>query len=204
MHLKDLQQHGLRRIDMAGAAVLTVASLAGYLTTVAPFLEQRAITAGLRSEMRVQREKASELKAAIATVKERMQAVRLEMATGSVRLDSTAHINRRIAGLTKSLSECELEVDDVKTAPICSSPRYDLVPITVTGRGAYRQCVKFLQRLCSTFCDMSVMQIELTGNPARCEEPEQFRFDLFWYAAPGDPVRKASSEKLSDDVVPRS
>jgi hypothetical protein len=92
----------------------------------------------------------------------------------------------------------------VKTAPICRSLRYDLVPITMTGRGAYRQCVKFLQGLCSTFRDMSVMQIELSGNPARRDEPEQFRFDLFWYAAPGDPVRKASSEEPSDGGVPRT
>lgn len=204
MHLKGLQQHGLRRIDVAGAAILILVSLTGYLTTVAPFFEQRAITAALRSEVQAQQDKASELKAAIAAVKERLQAVRLEMGTGSVRLDSTTHVNRRIAGLTKSLSECELDVDDVKTGPICSSPRYDLVLITVMGRGAYRQCVEFLHGLCSTFRDMSVIQIELSGNPAQSEEAERFRFDLFWYAAPGDAVRNASAEKSSDEVVPRS
>jgi hypothetical protein len=79
VHLKDLQPYGLRRIDMAGAAVLIVASLAGYLTAVAPFLQQRAITARLRSEMQAQREKASQLKTAIAAVKERLQAIQLEM-----------------------------------------------------------------------------------------------------------------------------
>lgn len=201
MHLTGLKQHGLHRIDAAGATVLAVVSLAGYLMAVGPFLEQQAVTARLCHEMQAQQEKAAELKTAIAAAKERLESIRLEMAASSIGLDSASHINRRIAGLTKSLSECELDVDDVKTGPICRSPRYDLVPITVTGRGAYRQCVKFSHRLCSMFRDMSVMQIELSGNPARFEEPEQFRFDLFWYAAPGSPGRSPASEASSFEAA---
>jgi Tfp pilus assembly protein PilO len=204
VYLTDVKQHGLCRIDAAGAAVLAVVSLIGCLTTVGPLLEQQAVTARRHDEMQTQQGKASELKAAIATVKERLETVRLETAGNSVQLEAGSHINRRIAGLTASLSKCGLDVDDVKTGPICSSPRYDLVPITITGRGTYRQSVSFFRGLCSTFRDMSVMQIELSGHPARSEEPEQFRFDLFWYAAPGDPVRNASSERPSDGVVPRS
>ncbi len=196
MHLTSLKQHGLHRIDLAGSAVLLVVSLVAFLTTVDPLLEQRALTASLRREMQSRQERAAELKAAMATVKERLSAVRLEMAANSIHFDPAAHINRRIARLTESFSECGLEVDDVKTGRISSSPRYDLVPITVTGRGEYRQCVKFFHGLCTMFRDISVMQIELSGNPARSEEPEQFRLDLFWYAAPERPARTAAGETL--------
>jgi Tfp pilus assembly protein PilO len=197
VHPKDGRYRGLCRIDVAGIGICAAAALLFSLTTVAPLVAQRAVTARRRGEMQTQAEKASQLKAVIAKVRERLAAVRQEQAACAVQLDPAAHINRRVAGLTEFFSACGLQVDDVQTGRVSSTVRYDLVPITITGKGPYQQCLKFFRGLCSVCPDMSLIRIELTGNPARPAEPEQFRFDLFWYAAPSSPAPNASSNQAA-------
>ena len=189
------RKYSLLRIDAAGMGVCVLASLIWYLTMGGPALDQRSATAGLRHEIRTQQGRASELRAAIAAVEEQLASVRQELAEGTIPLDSTARINRRIAGLTEFFSRCDLQVDDVQTGRPTIGRQCDVVPITIVGKGAYRQCVRFLHGLCSAFPDLGVMRIELAGNPAQSLEPEMFRLELFWYAAPSGLVPAAASEK---------
>jgi Tfp pilus assembly protein PilO len=187
-----LGQHGVRRLDLAGTGVCLVLSLVCYLTTVGPVVRQRSATAALRREMQAQQEKAVKLKTTMGTTKERLHAVQQDLAATAVQLDAAVHLNRRIAGLTRFLSACGLQIDDMQTGRVGSTSRYDLVPITIVGRGTYRQCVQLLHGLCATFPDMSVMRIELAGNPAQASEPDKFQIEMFWYAAPSRSTQNAS------------
>jgi len=187
-----LGQHGMRGLDVAGVGFCLVLSLVCYLTTVGPVVRQRSATAALRREMRTQQDKSAKLKTATARTKEHLRAVQQDLAATAIQLDAAVHLNRRVARLTQFLSECGLQVDDVQTGRIGSTSRYDLVPITLVGRGAYRQCVTLLHGLSATFPDMSVMRIELAGNPAQPAEPDRFQLEMFWYAAPSRSTQNAS------------
>ena len=179
-------------IDAAGIGVCVLASVAGYMALVNPFLQTRSAATDLCREMETRHKKVAELESSVAMVKDRLDAAQQQLATGAIQLESAAHINKRIAGVTEFLSRCDLHVDDVQTGRVSSGLQYDLVPITIVGRGAYAQCVKLLQGLCSKYPDMSVMRIELAGSPTERAETEKFRFELFWYAAPGKPAPKAA------------
>jgi hypothetical protein len=181
------------RIDVIGVGVCAVISLLWYLTTVNPLLAQRLRTADLRRQIRDQQQKTEELKIAMASAHQQLGAVRRDLAASGVELDRAAHINRRIALLTEFFAGCDLHVDDVQTGRICKGLQCDLVPITLVGRGAYDQCVRFLHGLCATFPDMSVMRIEFKGNPSPSAPSEQFRFEMFWYAAPDSSARSEAA-----------
>jgi Tfp pilus assembly protein PilO len=198
-HGTGSRQHSLLRIDGAALGLCALASLLWYVTTVRPLVEQRSVTARLRQEMQGQQEKGTELREGLVKVKERLVAVRREQAAGAMQLDSAARINQRIAELTQFLAECNLQVDDVQTGRASSNIRYNLIPITIVGRGPYRECVKLLHGLCAKCPDMSVMRIDLSGNPAQPAGPETFRLELFWYAAPGSPVQNAAEERRPGD-----
>ena len=189
------KKYSLLRIDAAGIGVCVLASLIWYVTMGGPALDQRSATAGLRQEIRTQQERASELQSAIAVVEEQLVSVRQELAESTISLDSTARINKRIAGLTEFFSHCGLQVDDVQTGRPTIGRQCDVVPITIVGKGAYRQCVKFLHGLCSAFPDLGVMRVEVAGKAAQSSEPAMFRLELFWYAAPSGLVPAAASEK---------
>jgi Tfp pilus assembly protein PilO len=199
-----MRQTGVRHIDAAAIGLCVLASLLWYVTTARPLVKQRSVTAKLRRASQDQQQKAAELKEGIAKVKERLGIVRREQTAGAIQLDSAARINKRIAELTQFLAECHLQVDDVQTGRASSNARYHLIPITIVGRGPYRECVKFFQGLCAKCPDMSVMHIDLTGNPAQPADPETFRFELFWYAAPGHPIPKAARERRTGIPSPPS
>jgi hypothetical protein len=189
------------RIDAAGIGACAVISLLWYVMTISPLLEQRSRTADLRHEIGDQRQKAEQLKDAMASAQQQLETVRRELAAGGVQLDSAAHINRRIAVLTEFFTDCALHIDDVQTGRISRGLQCDLVPITIVGRGAYPQCIRFLRGLSSTFPDMSVMRIEFRGTPAPVTQPEQFRFEMFWYAAPNSAVQSLASERIRNLVA---
>jgi len=182
---------GLFWIDAAGVGACLLASLMGYVALVNPLLQKRSAAAGLQREMETRQQKATELESAVAAAQERLTAARQQLAASAVQLESASHINKRIAGVTEFFSRCELHVDDVQTGRVSGGLQYDLVPITILGRGGHRQCVQLLQGLCSKYPDMSVMRIELSGNPAEPASSGKFRLELFWYAAPSGSTPKA-------------
>jgi len=196
-----LKKLDLFHIDAAGVMVCVLASLAFYAVTVRPFLERRSAMAEQRRELKGLACKASELEAAQAQEQGRLAAVKSDLAASTVRLDSTTHINTRIARLAAFFADFELEVDDVRTGPVCRGLHCDVVPMTIVGRGSYEWYGRFLRGLCAAFPDMSVVKIELTGKPARPSESETFRFELFWYAVSETPVAVAQGTSFPGSVT---
>ena len=194
MLLTPLKRSGFQGVDAAGIVASVLVLLVFYLAAIGPLLQQRSAAAGLRREVRAQREKVADLQAAEATVRQRLAAVQQELAASPLQLDSAAHINRRIAGLTEFFSSCALHIDSVKTGQVSSGLQYDLVPIAIVGRGGYQQCVRLLHGLGSMFPDMAVIRVELAGNPATPSALEKCRFDLFWYATPGQPAGRTAND----------
>jgi len=198
---RSLQKLARFHIDVAGVTVCILASLAFHAVTVRPLLQRRSATAQQRRELHGLARKASELDAALAQEQDRLDTLKAELAASSVTLDSTTHINKRIAGLASFFADCELEVDDVRTGKTCRGLHCDVVPMTIVGRGSYERYGRFLHGLCSAFPDMSVVKIELTGNPARASESEKFRFELLWYAASEAQVAAALRTNFPDSFM---
>ncbi len=182
---------GLLRVDAVGIGACLLLSLMGYVTLVNPVLQKQSTAAARQQEMETRQKKAAELESAVATAQERLATARQQLAVSAVQLESATHVNRRIAGVTEFFSSCALHVDDVQTGRVSAGSQYDLVPITILGRGGYQQWVKLLHGLCAKYPDMSVMRIELSGNPAESVDSGKFRFELFWYAAPSGAAPKA-------------
>jgi Tfp pilus assembly protein PilO len=173
----------LWQIDAAGIVVCIVASLLAYLVGVRQLIEQRSLLAGQREKLAVQREKFSKLEASMLSLRQQSVILQEQLAQSEIELESADQINRRIAELTTLFGDCSLEVDDVQTGKIVTGPKSDLVPISIAGRGGYRQCAAFLHKLCRTFPDISVTRFDLTGNPARPRELGKFHLELLWHAA---------------------
>ncbi len=195
------KRSSLLAIHAAGVGTCVLLSLIGYATLVGPFLQQQSGVVKLRQEMEARQKKATDLESALAKGQERLAALQQELMDGAVRLESAAHVNKRIAAVTELFSACDLHVDDVQTGSVSGGQQYDLVPITIVGRGAYQQCAKLLHGLCSEYPDMSVLRVDLTGNPAQTSEVGKFRLELFWYAAPSGPVKKAVNAKADGGSV---
>lgn len=183
MDLSTGKKMALWQIDAAGIVICIVASLMAYLVGVGQLVERRSLLAGQRQKLAIEREESAKLEASMSSLREHSLAVQEELAQSEIELESTDQINRRIAELTTLLGDCTLELDDVETGDIFTGPKCDLVPISMAGRGGYKQCVAFLHKLCQTFPDVSVTRFDLAGDPAQPKESGKFRFELLWHAA---------------------
>ncbi len=192
---------GLLGIHAAGVGACVLLSLIAYVTLVDPLVRKQATAANLRQETQTRQKKVADLESALGTARERLGAMQQELTAGAVRLELAAHVNKRIASVTELFSTCALHVDEVQTGGVSSGSQYDLVPITVVGRGAYQQCARLLHGLCAEYPDMSILRIDLAGNPAAPGELGKFRLELFWYAAPSGPAQKGVDAKADGGSV---
>jgi len=195
------ERFALLRIDAAGIGLCAAASLVFYWAVIQPFLQRQTLVAEQQRELKSRQDKVVEINAATTEVRERVAHMQGDLAASSVRLESAAYINKRVAGLTQFFSDCELDVDDVQTGQVYNGVQYNLVPITVLGRGGYGQCVQFFRGLRSTFPDMGVARIELSRHPGQNAERGAFQFDLLWYAAPDRPSVVQNAESSTSKTV---
>lgn len=181
------ERYRLYQIDAAGIGVCAVVSLVFYWVAIQPVIQSRATVAGQRRDLEAKLTKIARVQTATAGVQEQLAHVQAALAASVIKLESAAHVNKRVVGLTQFFSDCGLEVDDVQTGAVRSGPQYDLVPITVVGQGPYKECIRFFHGLVAAFPDMSAVRIELSGTPGPAA-PEKFQFEFLWYAAPGKPA----------------
>lgn len=185
----------LLQIDIAGLLICIAASLATYFTQLKPLVEQRFFLVSQRHDLAVQRQESSKLGISMRTLDNQLVVVQDKLTKDKIKLESSDRINQRIAELTSLFNDSALEVDDVQTGNITIGLKYDLVPISIAGRGGYKQCVAFLGELHQTFADISIAGFELEGPPFLLSQESTgarpksanvagtFNFQLFWHTA---------------------
>ena len=198
MDLSTLKKRPFWQIDTVGTVVCVAASLWAYFGVLGPLIAQRSFLASQRQELARASERSCELKASMSILKNRLAVAQKELAQSEIKLEESWRINQHVADITTFLSDCELKVDQVQIGKILAGLRCDLVPISISGKGGYKQCAAFLHQVCRTFPDISVAAFELRGNPAKLGQPSTFRFELFWLAISETrirPLQIANSDK---------
>lgn len=167
-----------------GAVIAVAISLAGFLAVVRPGLRMRAQRVTMQREHDEQLRLLNELDATRVGVLEELSRIRRQLAASEVRLQSSRHLNARIAHIVESAAEGDIDIHETRPGNVRDHQRYMTVPIVLAGRGSYSSCAAFLHELHETLPDTGVMEFELIGNPADRETPATFRFNLVWYAGP--------------------
>jgi Tfp pilus assembly protein PilO len=190
MKLPNIKNRPLLPIDAAGVAVCIAISLVVYVIAIDPAVQKRALLAQQRRELATQYDKCAKLKTSMTGLESQLAGTQDELNHSRVRLMSADQVNTRIAELTGVFGDCKLEVDDVQIGPgpvetgRIGGLQVDMLPISITGRGGYKQSAMFLHELGKTFPDMGLAKLELWGDPAKPDEPRRFRFEFLWHTVP--------------------
>jgi len=176
-----------------GTVICLLASFVIYFAALKPLFEQRFFLDKQHQKLTIQREESLSLGVSMRTLDNQLAVVQEKLVKNEIKLESSDRINQRIAELTSLFNDCALEVDDIQTGKISIGPKFDLVSISIAGRGGYKQCVALLHKLHQTFADISVAKFELAGDPAKTGRPGTFSFQLFWHTA--STVRIAKCQK---------
>jgi len=95
-----------------------------------------------------------------------------------------SHVNKRISAISTLAAQSGLKIDDIQPGKSVSGSRYEMIPISVSGKGTYAKCLGFLHELRSVLPDTGVSALELAGRPSEESSEASYRFELLWYAAP--------------------
>jgi len=182
-----------RRIDLAGIAACLSITITAYILGLAPLLEKRSDLSGQRQTLAAKREEGRTINASLMTLKDQAIEVRDELAALDVTLQSKDRINHRLAELTDILGSCDLQIDRVQTGRIHPGPYCDMVPIQVSGRCTYLECIEALAQLHSTLADLSLVGVRVEAAPDSSQTRGQVVLDMVWLAAPGQTVAKGGS-----------
>lgn len=178
MRLPTIKNWTLLTIDAAGIAACLAISLVAYFIALDPLIQRLLLPVRQSRELAVQRDKLVQLQKQLAGPQG-------ELNRSGVKLLSPDQVNTRVAELTTAFGDCKLEVDDVRIGAVFPGPRFNVMPITITGRGGYKSvCTGLLHRLGEAFPDIALAKLELWGDPAKLQEPRRFRLDLLWHTAP--------------------
>ena len=172
------------RIDIAGAAACVVLSAVTYVAGVQPALQGRAGRQHQHEELRLQRQAVEDVSARLAAVKAQWRRAEEAVANDPLKLQPAERINQRIAEVGGLAGRCGLTLDDIQPGQIAPAGRCMMVPIRLTGRGAYRICTVFLHRLKETFPDTGVSSMLLSADNENPSQTASFQLGLVWHAAP--------------------
>lgn len=177
-----LDKWAFPRIDLAAIALMALGIVALYVLTVMPQHQRDQLQAQRGRELAARQNEAVKLSLQCRRTEKELANVRRELAASPVRLEPAAALNGRIAAVTRLASANRLKLEQVQPGEPTLAKGFSLVPINLTGSGAYRQWIDFLRCLPKEFPDTEIANFDLAGNPSESGSPTSFRVSLTWYA----------------------
>ncbi len=171
-------------VDALGAGICAVLTGIAVLMVVMPVVRKQSDQAALRADVNQQRQLAARFDESQRLLRKELDFVREELASSQLRLQPTQYLNTRMALIVELASGSSIVIDETRSGTVKAGPRYQTVPIHLSGTGSYSDSASFLHQLHLTLPDTGVVGFELSGKPDNPETPATFRFDLIWYAAP--------------------
>ncbi|MBI1367841.1 MAG: type 4a pilus biogenesis protein PilO [Planctomycetes bacterium] len=172
------------QIDAAALGACLLLTGAVYFVGLKPMLDRETERASQQERLIDLHSQSAQLATHLNDSRATLTRMRKKIEDSAIQLQSTAHLNKRLADVTALATECGLQVNEIQPGSITRGERYETVPINLAGTGYYSACANFLHRLQAAFPDTGVSAFEMTGKPADPKQPAGFTFNLIWYAAP--------------------
>jgi hypothetical protein len=182
--LHRLSQLATRQIHGLGIGTTIALTMLALLFGVRPLMQQHAATQVVRADLASVRAKVMSLTDEEARIITQIDRIHADLQSSSLRLQTAAYRNERLARLTELAARHRLAVDGLQTAEVEREEHYDMVPLHLAGSGSFPDCAAFLHNLNADFRDMGVNTFEMTGTPGPTQTDVSFVFEMIWYAAP--------------------
>ncbi len=194
------------RIDVAMAALWTLAGLAVWMLAVRPLLDHAAEASRQQEALALLGQEQETAQKQLADLTRRAAAARVQIAAAAVRPVALSSQNQRQAQIT-DLAESigrrragALRVEQLAWGAPVKSARYTAVGLRIAGTASYTACREFLSAIHNQFPDTGVVAFKLAGSPDVPGAPANLTLELVWYAAPpgaAKPPSPSASEGAS-------
>jgi len=175
---------GTLQMDIAALALCLGITAVGYLAVIQPILDVRATRRSERSELAAKQEQLTRHTITVSSLSKDL--ANLKKAAGelpAIQALPLQQSNQRLADLTHLAAQANLNVDELRTAAVVQCDRFQVVPIHLSGTGAFQKCSSFLHQVRQAFPDTAVSALTIARQPGMPAEDATFRIQLSWYAA---------------------
>lgn len=190
--MTDRNAPDLRLIDAAGLSGCVLLTVLAYTLVIGPTLSAAGQRARQREELAEKNRAASEAARAEALVERELEEARAKIDAVATTLRPAGDVNRQTAAIGDIAARQGFTVDEVQVGRLVPGDEFHTLPIRVAGEGSFRQTVRFLHGLHSELPGVAVSSFDMTGNPARADQPASVMINLAWYTAP-PPSHQASA-----------
>jgi Tfp pilus assembly protein PilO len=171
-------------IDAAGIALLLALSAAFYFLAMDPLLDRQSVRLAQNEELARKRQQAAAIGAQLNTTRSRLASARELVDQSTLKLQTAVQLNQRAAELMALADACSMQVHEIHPKPAVHRDRFDVIPIHLSGTGAYRDAARFMHELHKTHPDVGIAGFELAGNPGDPRQPATFKLIVSWHIAP--------------------
>lgn len=182
------------RIDAAGLALVAALAGAAYVIGVEPVYSEKAKIEEKRRLIEEQTRNASDAEQLVTRERGRLQDFRKRLEATSVRLESVTKLNQRLVKISQLVEKHKLAVQALDPGVATSEPEigtFRIVPIRMSGSGAFTGVGAFVRELSEMYKDVEVRTLSLSA-PAVNASPD--------LAAAGE-TRVAGSEKAGREAA---
>jgi Tfp pilus assembly protein PilO len=173
------------RIDGAALAGLCFLSVVAFFLQVKPLLTERHESVQLAQNLLDAEQRLNDGKHVHQKAVAELDAVKGALAKVEVSLESVQQLNARLTRLTQIATDSQLTIDVLEPGKTTVDGAYAGVLMRLSGRGPYRACTRFIQKIDHQMPDVAITGLDLTSNSGAQEQIVSFSIDLAWYARPG-------------------
>jgi len=170
-------------VDLGGSATCLVLTAIVYVIGIQPLIDRRAEAAEARDRLDTHRQTELQLNTKRQKLMQRLATVRAALPGSSVELQSVRHLNQRLDNLIQLARQFGMSIDQVRPGLSASGPHFRKTTIHLIAKGEFGSCVKFLRETHLRLRDTSVIDFEISANPADRTPVARCRIDLLWYTA---------------------
>jgi Tfp pilus assembly protein PilO len=178
------------RVDAVGLGIIAALTLVIYVCGFRPLMSNHKEYEDKRAALAAQREHSARLESTLLALQKRLAIVSQSLTSSSLTLKPAANLNNQLTQISSLAAESGLAIDDVRTDQAVAEAHSDAFPVMLAGKGTYRACTVFLNRLRKTFPDTTILALDLAGNAGDTSGSGKFDFRLRWHAAPKPIVAK--------------
>jgi Tfp pilus assembly protein PilO len=173
----------LTALHGAGATACLVVVATFWWAGLRPLLGRAAAAATAHHRLAAAVQQRDAADAAVRDGTDQLQQLGAEVAASGLSLRPPSQVNDVLARVASVSANCGVRLDDVRVGSLARGERYATLPVHAVGRGAYRDCVRFLRQLNRDCPDVAVAALGLAGPGAGAAGPVGIDLDLRWHAA---------------------
>ena len=181
MKVRDLA--GANAVHAAGALLISMIGIGGYIGGVSPAQASQSRVSALRAALAEASEEESDLRRRQRAAELNLREASEHLSTRGVTLLPAEQVNATVERVSNLAAECGMVMDSLSSGAAVDESRFSRVPLRLSARTTPRGVAAFMRATRERFSDVTVRSFEMRSEVANQQASASVQMELDWYAS---------------------